>query len=75
METLKPKGVFLSILGYILGCSWDLLWRPFCDLSVIWDTKMGDSFQVLVFDDLGMEILLELDGWMALNHCKYCVFL
>ena len=33
--------------------------RYFCDFSVIWDAKFGDSFQVHVFDDPGMEMLPE----------------
>ena len=40
----------------ILGVSWGPLWAPFCDLSVILGAKMGDSFQVHVFGDPGMEI-------------------
>ena len=39
--------------------------RYFCDLSVIWDAKVGDSFQVHVFDDPGMEMLAECGGSMC----------
>ena len=72
MDTLRPRCQVLSILGCIWGCSWDLLWRPFCDFSVIWDAKMGGSFQVHVFSDPGMEMMLESDGWMCYNHSKNC---
>ena len=40
------------------GCSWDPLWARFCDFSVIWGGKMEDWFQVHVFSDPGMEIML-----------------
>ena len=39
--------------------------------SVIWDVKVGDSFQVHLFGDPGMERMLEFRGWMCLNHSKY----
>ena len=38
--------------------------------SVVWGGKMGDSFQVHVFGDPGMEMMLECSGCMCLNHCK-----
>ena len=31
---------------------------------------MRDSFQVHLFDDLGVEMLSESGGCMCLNHCK-----
>ena len=31
---------------------------------------MGDSFQVHLFGDPGLERMLEFRGWMCLNHCK-----
>ena len=65
MDTLKSRCQFLLILGSIWGPSWDLLWRPFCDLSVIWDAKMGRSLQVHVFSDPGMEMMVEPDAWMC----------
>ena len=40
---------FGSLPGPTLTC--------FCDVSVIWDAKVGDSFQVHVFDDPGDEML------------------
>ena len=36
---------------------------------------MGDSFQVHVFGDPGMEMMLECDGCMCINHRKNCHFL
>ena len=58
-----------------MGASWDLLWRPFCDCSAIWDAKLGGSFQVHVFSDPGMEMMPECIGWMCYNHDKNCVCL
>ena len=58
MDTLRPRCKFLPILGWILGASWDLLWAQFFDFSVIWGGKMEDWFQVHVFSDPGMEIML-----------------
>ena len=74
MGTLKSSCPFLLILGFILGVSWDPLWRQFCDLSVIWGTKVGGSFQVHLFDDPGMEMMPECSGCMCLNHSKNCGF-
>ena len=74
MDTLMPRSQLLLILGFILGSSWDLLWRPFCDCSVIWDAKMDGSFQVNVFSDPGMEMMVEPDGCICYNHSKNCGF-
>ena len=52
---------FLVDLGSLLGPTL----RYFCDFSVIWDAKVGDSFQVHVFDDPGMEMLPECSGCMC----------
>ena len=46
----------------------------FCDFSVIWGAKIGDSFQVHVFGDPGMEMMPDCGGCMCLKHSKYCVF-
>ena len=51
-----------SLLGFTLA--------RFCGFSVILDTKMGDSFQVHVFGDPGMEMMPECSGCMCLNHGK-----
>ena len=48
-----------------LEASWESLLIQFCDFSVIWDAKMGGSFQVHVFSDPGMEMMLKSDGWMC----------
>ena len=58
----------------ILGVSWVPLWAPFCDFSVILGAKMGDSFQVHVFGDSGMEMMPECSGCMCYNHGKNCGF-
>ena len=61
--------------GVILGFSWNPLWAPVCDFSVIWGAKMGDCFQVHVFGDPGVEMMPESSGCMCYNHCKNNVFL
>ena len=48
--------------------SWSLAF--FCGFSVILGSKMGDSFQVHVFSDPGMEMMPECSGCMCLNHNK-----
>ena len=48
---------FGSLLGPTLRC--------FGDFSVIWVAKVGDSFQVHVFDDPGVEMLPECGGRMC----------
>ena len=57
-------------LGWILGVPWDPLWGHFRHFSVIWGGKVGDSFQVHVFDDPGLEMLPECGGCMCYNHSK-----
>jgi len=54
----------------IFGLSWDPLWAHFCDFSVIWGAKMGDSFQVHVFGDPGMEMTPECSVCMCYIHSK-----
>jgi len=56
--------------GVILGVSWDPLWAPFSDYSVIGGAKMGDSFQVHVFGDPGMEMMPECSVCMCYIHSK-----
>ena len=56
--------------GFIWAVSWDPLWTPFCDLSVIWGNKVGDGFQIHVFGDPGMEMMPECSGCMCFNHSK-----
>ena len=43
---------------------------PFSCFSVIWGTKMGDSFKVHIFGDPGMEMMPECSGCMCLNRTK-----
>ena len=52
----------------ILGGSWDPLSIPFCEFSVILGARMGDWFQVHVFSDPGVEMLLESSGCMCYRH-------
>jgi len=54
----------------IFGVSWDPLWAPVCDFSVIWGAKVGDSFQVHVFVDPGLEMMPECSGCMCYKHNK-----
>ena len=61
---------FWMDLGSLLGLTLDII---LC-FSVILDTKMGDSFQVHLFDDPGMEMMPECMGRMCLNHNKNCGF-
>ena len=49
---------FLMDLGSLLGPTL----ATFSQFSVIWGGKMGDSFQVHVFGDPGMEIMPECSG-------------
>ena len=46
----------------------------FCDFPMILGAKVGDSFQVHVFGDPGMEMMPECNGCMCLKHCKNSVF-
>ena len=41
---------------------------------MIWDVKVGDSFQVHLFGDPGMEMMPEFRGRMCLNHNEYYGF-
>ena len=52
---------FLMDVGNFLGPTLE----HFRDLSVIWDAKVGGSFQVHVFGDPGMEMLPECGGCMC----------
>jgi hypothetical protein len=55
-----------------LGPSWGRLWGHFSDFPVIWDAKGGDSFQVHVFGDAGMEMMPECNGFMfVMNMLKH----
>ena len=70
MDTLGSRCSFLSILGCLLGVSWDPLWRRVCDFSMILDAKVGDGSQVHVFGVPGMEMMPECNGCMCYKHCK-----
>ena len=69
---LEVQVCIFSDFRVILGVSWDPLWAPFCEFSVIWGARMGDWFQVHVFGGSGMEMVLECDGCMCYNHNKKC---
>ena len=58
-----------------MGVSWDQFWDYFCDFSLIWGAKVGDSFQVHLFSDLGLEMVPESGDCMCYNHCKKLRFL
>ena len=45
-----------------------------CSFSVILGTKMGDSFQVHVFSDPGMEMMPECSGCMCLSFREISLF-
>jgi hypothetical protein len=70
MDTLGSRCSFLSILGCLLGVSWDPLRRHVCDFSMVLDAKMGDGSQVHVFGDPGMEMMSESGGCMCYKHSK-----
>ena len=74
MDTLRPRSQLLSVLGFILGSSWDVLWRFVIYVALIWDAKMGNSFQVHAFCDPGMEMVPECSGCMCSNHRKNSCF-
>ena len=57
---------FYGHLGSLLGPTLaTILW-----FSVIWGGKMGDSFQVHVFGDPGMEMMPECNGCVCYKHNK-----
>ena len=54
-------------MGRVLGLTLDIfVW----DISVIWGDKMGDSLQVHVLGDPGMEVMPESGGCMWYKRCK-----
>ena len=74
MDTPKPRGPVLSIFRVDWGASRDPLWAPFRDFSEIWDAKRGESLQVQVFGDPGMEMMPECNGCMCYKHNKDICF-
>ena len=73
-RNLEVQVCIFSDFRVILGVSWDPLWAPFCEFSVILGARMGDWFQVHVFGGSGMEMELECNGCMCNNHHKTVVF-
>ena len=79
-----PTGTWRSGCGFlsisfrvILGASWDALWAPFCDFSVIWfglGCQNGGLFPgclvIHVFGDPGMEMMPECSVCMRYIHNK-----
>ena len=62
-HTEAQMSVFIDFsmdLGTLLGRTLDTIQR----FSVIWGDKKGDSFQVHVFGDPGMEMMPECNGCM-----------
>ena len=57
-------------LGSLLGVILETFLRFVYDLGA----KVGDSFQVHVFDDPEVEMMLESGGCMCYNHSKNCGF-
>ncbi len=57
-------------LGSLLGVILETFLRFVYDLGA----KVGDSFQVHVFDDPEVEMMLESGGCMCYNHNKNCGF-
>ena len=70
LETSTGSTDFRMHFGSLLGPTLD----TFCDFSMILGAKVGDSFQVHVFGDPGMEMMPECCGCMCLNHSKNCRF-
>ena len=70
---LEVQVCIFSDFTIILGVSWDPLWTPCCEFSLIWGARMGDWFQVHVFGGSGMEMVLECDGCMYHNKIKTVV--
>ena len=64
-----PVSIFIDFrvhLGSLLGVILETFLRFFFD----WGGQMGDGFQVHVFDDPEVEMLLESGGCMCYNHGK-----
>ena len=61
---------FRMYFGSLLGATLE----TFLSFRVIWGAQVRDSFQVHLFDDMGVEMLSESGGCMCYNHCKNCVF-
>ena len=64
-----PVSIFIDFrvhLGSLWGVSLETFLRFFFD----WGGQMGDGFQVHVFDDPEVEMLLESGGCMCYNHGK-----
>ena len=61
---------FRMDLGSLLGS----IFLYFLRFSVIWAGKMGDSFQVHVFGDPGMEMMPEWSGCVCYKNCRDCCF-
>ena len=71
---LEVQVCIFSDFKVILGVSWDPLWVPFCEFSVILSARMEDWCHVHVFSGSGMKMVLECNGCMYYNHCKNCGF-
>jgi len=55
--------IFINFRVYF-RVSWDSLWVHVCDFSVIWGANIGDSFQVHVFGDPGIEMMPARMQWL-----------
>ena len=63
--TLRSGCPFVCVLGSFGESAGIHFGHVFCNCSVILDAKMGDGFQIHVFDDSGMERLPECGGCMC----------
>ena len=64
MDTLRAMSIFIDFrlhFGSLLGLTLVTIVR----FSLIWDVKVGDSFQVHFLGDPGMEMMPECRGWMC----------
>ena len=66
--------IFIDFRVHFWAC-WDLFWRQVWVFSMIWGAKLASSFQVHLFEDMGVVRMPESNGWMCWNQSKNCCFL
>ena len=64
-----PVSIFIDFRGD-LGSLLGVILETFLGFFFDWGGQMGDGFQVHVFDDSEVEMLLESGGCMCYNHGK-----
>ena len=72
-HTEVQMSIFIDFRVHLMSLLGPTL-ETFLRFSVIWDAKMGGSFQVRVFGDPGMEMIPGCSGCMCYNHGKTGVF-